>query len=129
MDDEKILLPGKFEGMSIFRPPLCHELCGKEFTLVMDDGYDRKVVFTDRTTLLYGKTGEAPESFAYDCLKAEARTYFINFEKPGLSPRVGWTNMIRPDCSSISRPTIAFCWFPPDMDRSTVSGPWAQRMS
>ena len=105
MDDEKILLPGKFEGMSIFRPPLCHELCGKEFTLVMDDGYDRKVVFTDRTTLLYGKTGEAPESFAYDCLKADRTTYFVNFEVPGRSPRTGITLILDLEQSLVTMAT------------------------
>ncbi|MBO4407386.1 MAG: MoaF N-terminal domain-containing protein, partial [Clostridia bacterium] len=91
MSEEKILLPGKFEGMSIFRPPLCYELSGKEFTLVMDDGYDRKAVFADRKTLLFGKAEDEPESFACDCLKADRSTYFVNFEVPGLTPRTGIT--------------------------------------
>ena len=31
--------PGKFEGMSQYRPPLNFELVGRSFELIMDDGY------------------------------------------------------------------------------------------
>ena len=35
--------PDQFSGMlSVFRPPLVFELTGREFTLVFDDGYDRR---------------------------------------------------------------------------------------
>ena len=83
--------PLRHEGMSIYRPPLCHELVGRSFKLVLDDGYDRTVEFLDRENLRFGKVGEASDTISYDCLKIEKTTYFVNFEKPGLSPRVGVT--------------------------------------
>ena len=40
--------PKTYEGMSQYRPPLCYELVGKRFELVMDDGYEYKLDFADR---------------------------------------------------------------------------------
>ena len=91
MDEEKILLPGKFEGMSIFRPPLCRELRGREFTLVMDDGFERRAAFTNRDTVIFHKTGEEETEYASDVLKLREDVFFVNFEKPGLFPRTGIT--------------------------------------
>ena len=102
MDEQKVLLPDRFEGMSIFRPPLCHELCSREFTLVMDDGYDRIVAFTDRENLLFHLAGEAPASYAYECLKADPTTYFVNFEVPGAVPRTGITLVLDLEQSLVS---------------------------
>ena len=82
-------VPGSFEGMSQYRPPLCFELVGKTFELVMDTGYDYEISFTDRKTLRFGeKNGEAAE-YEYDCLKADDDTYFVNFEVTGADPRAG----------------------------------------
>lgn len=77
--EKKILRPKKFEGMSIFRPPLCYELTGKRFDLVMDDGYDCTLEF-DRETLRYTILGGEVREYPYDCLKADEETYFVNFE-------------------------------------------------
>ena len=82
--------PNQYEGMSIFRPPLVYELTGRRFTLVFDDGYDRTLVFKDRKTLSFGKTGEEKE-YAYDCLKVADRCYYVNFEDRTLRPRLGIT--------------------------------------
>ncbi len=81
--------PDTFTGMlSVFRPPLVYELTGRRFTLVFDDGYDRSLCFLDRKTLSFGPAGEEKE-YAYECLKAAHRCYFVNFEDPALRPRLG----------------------------------------
>ncbi len=83
--------PNPVTGMlSVFRPPLVYELTGRRFTLVFDDGYDRSLVFTDRRTLSFGTAGEE-KTYAYECLKAADRCYFVNFEDPALRPRLGIT--------------------------------------
>lgn len=102
MNEPRTLTPDQFEGMSIFRPPLCHELCGREFLLVMDDGYDRKLIFTDRQTLLFSRLEEAPKAYAYDCLKAEKTTYLVNFEVPGAFPRKGITLILDLESSLVT---------------------------
>ena len=102
MEFTKDIQPLTYEGMSIYRPPLCHELVGKKFTLVLDDGYDREVEFLDRETLRFGKVGEAGDVLRYDCLKPEKTTYFVNFEKPGLYPRVGHTLVLDIDQSLVT---------------------------
>ena len=79
----KIELPKTYEGMSQFRPPLNFELVGKELTLVMDNGCDYQLKFTDRKTLLYGQDGKEAGTYRYDCLKAEDDTYFVNLEMTG----------------------------------------------
>ena len=79
--------PDQFPGMlSVFRPPLVYELTGREFSLVFDDGYDRRLVFKDRKTLLFGRLG-AEKEYAYECLKSGDRCYFVNFEDVALRPR------------------------------------------
>jgi len=91
MEDVKKELPkaGTFEGMSQYRLPLCYELVGKTFELVMDNGYDYELKFPDRKTLSFGLLGKEPNTFAYDCLKADDDTYFVNFEITGVKPRAG----------------------------------------
>ena len=83
--------PNQQTGMlSVYRPPLVYELTGRRFMLAFDDGYDRTLVFKDRKTLSFGPVGEEKD-YAYDCLKAGDRCYFVNFEDPTLRPRVGFS--------------------------------------
>ena len=98
MEEKKILRPNDYEGLTTFRPPLCYELTGRSFVLVMDDGYTHILKFADRKTLTLKITEQAveydvpgntpheiPESeahtYSYECLKADETTYFINFEE------------------------------------------------
>ena len=83
--------PGKFEGMSQYRPPLNFELVGRSFELIMDDGYDYILEFADRKKLKYGQKSHDLNEYAYDCLKADDDTYFVNFEVTGAEPRAGLT--------------------------------------
>ncbi len=85
----EIVSPGTFEGMSQYRPPLCFELVGRTLELVMDTGYDYELTFCDRKTLRYGEKGKVASEYAYDCLKADDDTYFVNFEVTGAKPRAG----------------------------------------
>ena len=89
MGSAKNLQPEKFEGMSIFRPPLCRELTGRQFSLVMDDGFDRVIHFVSDNELSVSVNGGEAAIYAYECLKAEDKTYFVNYEIPGKWPRVG----------------------------------------
>lgn len=79
--------------LSVFRPPLCFELAGKDFFMDFDDGYDRTVTFKDRKTLVFGKIGEEKE-FPYECLKIADKLYYVNFEDPTMEPRTGITLVI-----------------------------------
>lgn len=81
--------PKRFEGMSQYRPPLCYELVGRTLELVMDTGRDYVITFSDRQRLSFGEKGTEAAEYAYDCLKAEEDTYFVNFEITGAQPRTG----------------------------------------
>lgn len=89
---EKVVLkPKTYEGMSVYRPPLCYELAGKTFELVMDDGFDCELKFLDKKTLTFGLLDGEKKEYQYDCLKSESLTYFVNFEEPDVKPRTGRT--------------------------------------
>ena len=74
----------KYEGMSVFRPPLSRELDGKRFLLAMDSGH--------RWELAFGPDGRAGVSFdgtakecAFECLKAADGVYLVNMNDPFVS--------------------------------------------
>ena len=83
--------PPVFEGMSQYRPPLCFELVGQKLELCLDDGYEYELFFKDRKVLTFGREDEEKKEYAYDCLKPEDVTYFVNFEMTGVTPRTGAT--------------------------------------
>jgi len=91
MAEGKKIAPDKHEGMSIFRPPLCRELAGKKFDLVMDDGKDKQLIFESGEELLFGSAGEE-KRYQYDAFCMEEGCFFINFEeRPFPQPRNGIT--------------------------------------
>ena len=95
-----VFVPPKiFEGVSQYRPPLNFELVGKKLDLVMDDGYDCTLDFVNRKTLRYGRKDSEPKEYAYDCLKADDDTYFVNFEVTGANPRAGISLILKPSPS------------------------------
>lgn len=104
MDNQKTgFRPKKYEGISQYRAPLNYELVGRTFDLVMDDGYDCILEFSDRKVLKYGrKDGELTE-YAYDCLKADDDTYFVNFEVTGAKPRAGLSFVLDMEQSLVTR--------------------------
>ena len=77
--EKKILRPKEYEGMSIFRPPLCYELVGRSFDFVMDGGDDIALTITGKQELTYTQAGET-HTYTCDVLKADDNVYYINFE-------------------------------------------------
>lgn len=108
MDDVKKALPKpkEYEGMSQYRPPLCFELTGEYYEIALDNGFDYILDFKDRKTLRYGLKGEEAKEYAYDCLKADDDTYFVNFELTGAEPRTGITFILDMEQSLV---TANFC--------------------
>ena len=106
-NEEKVVpKPKQFEGMSQYRPPLCFELVGKTLELVLDNGYDYILKFTNRKTLSYCRSDGEPKEYAYDCLKADDDTYLVNFELTGAVPRTGVTFVLDMEQSLV---TANFC--------------------
>lgn len=77
-----------------FTPPLCYELEGEGFELIMDDGYDYNLRFIDGETLEWNWIGDKPKREKYLCLKGDDTTYLLSFELEGASPRVNHTFVI-----------------------------------
>lgn len=94
--------PPVFEGMSQFRPPLCFELVGQTVELCLDNGYDYQLFFKDRKALTFGKAEEEKKEYAYDCLKVDDTTYFVNFEMTGVTPRTGATFVLDTEQSLVT---------------------------
>ena len=78
-----------FEGLSQYREPLCFELNGKKFDLVMDNGDDYSIYFLSESKIEWRRIGEPKHCDLYECLKADETTYFVNFEATGIKPRTG----------------------------------------
>jgi|GEM_PF-252140 len=102
---ERYVLPRAklYEGLSQHRPPLCFELVGKTFELVMDDGYDYELKFIDRKKISYGVVGCEKAEYNYECLKADDITYFVNFEMTGATPRSGMSFVLDMEQSLTTR--------------------------
>ncbi len=95
-------LPLKTGALDQFRPPLCYELVGKTFDLVMDNGYDYELKFIDKETLSYGKVSESKKVYEYDCLKGDDTTFFVNLEMVGETPRTGLTFILDTEQSLVT---------------------------
>ena len=63
-----------------FAQPKCLELSGKTFQLVMDDGYDTELSFTDERCTRRAADGE-PFDAPYLCMKGDDTTYLVSFER------------------------------------------------
>lgn len=92
--------------MSQYRPPLCFELTGKTFELIMDTGYDYELTFTDRKVLHFSVKDVSEGDYGYECLKVDDDTYFINFELTGYTPRACMTIVLDMEQSLV---TACFC--------------------
>jgi len=81
-------------GIDQFRPPLCYELAGQQFTFVMDDGVDYDIHFLDKSTLTWNYAGQEPKQESYECLKGDDTTYLVYFEIEGAEKRTGHTFVV-----------------------------------
>lgn len=78
-----------FEGLSQWLGAFCYELAGKAFHLVMDNGYEYLLRFTDGTTLMWAEKGKDFVSEHYECVKGEETVYFVNVEMSHTDLRTG----------------------------------------
>ena len=67
-------------GLDHYRPPLCFELVGKSFTLIMDNGVDYVLNFVSNKFLEWNYEGNEPQVEEYECLKGDDTTYLVSFE-------------------------------------------------
>ena len=78
-------------GNSMYRRPLCYELAGKTFQLVMDTGNDYLIHFVSGEKLMWAELGHEFRWEHYDCVKVDDETYFVNGELSDTPYRYGIT--------------------------------------
>jgi hypothetical protein len=93
MDLKNICQYGR-DSIVQYCPPLCFELSGQMFELVMDDGYDFFLNFTSEKTLEWNRAGAEVSSAHYECLKGDESTYLVSYELENVIPRVNHTFVI-----------------------------------
>lgn len=91
MEKKELPKAKEYEGMSQYRPPLCFEQVGWQMELCLDNGYDYEIRFADRGILTWGLKDGEQKAFAYECLKGDEETYFVNFGLTGEKYRSGVT--------------------------------------
>jgi len=67
----------QFYGLSQYKGPFNYELSGKHFRLVMDDGREFSLNFTDGENLQWAGKGEAYRWDTYEAMKGDDTTYFV----------------------------------------------------
>ena len=72
-----------WNGLEQFREPLCYELKGRAFQLVMDNGHTYALQFLSEEMLAWGEQGKPMRWDTYECLKLDDVTYFVNWELYG----------------------------------------------
>ncbi len=80
----------KFYGLSQYKGPFCYELAGKRFRLVMDNGADYALSFSDEKSLQWSEGGKPPRTDEYHCLKGDDTTYLVNVCLPEEDGRVSY---------------------------------------
>ena len=72
--------PRRAASISHFARPNSWELDGKDFELVLDDGYDTVLAFRDRKVSYAAEGQAASPAYDYFCFKADDTTYLVSFE-------------------------------------------------
>ncbi len=80
-----------FEGISQYRLPLCTELSGRSFSLVMDNGKTYKVDFVSGNEVVWENIEDGGHRDRYHCLKVEDGLYFVNLEISPIKDHAGLT--------------------------------------
>ncbi len=70
----------KFIGLSQFKAPFTYELSGKHFRLIMDNGEEYSLLFTDGENVQIAKKGEAYRFETYEALKGDDTTYLVHIQ-------------------------------------------------
>jgi hypothetical protein len=71
-----------------FARPNSWELDGRDFALVMDDGYDVALAFRDRKLRFTREGSEPSPELAYFCFKGDDTTFFVSFDVSELENHV-----------------------------------------
>lgn len=69
-----------WNGLEQYREPLCYELRGRAYQLVLDNGETYALHFLSEEMLAWGALGQPMRWDAYECLKLDEETYFVNWE-------------------------------------------------
>lgn len=72
----------RFIGLSQYKAAFCHELGGKHFHLVMDDGSELSLNFLDGENVQIAEKGQPYVWETYECMKGDDTTYFVHVQ-PG----------------------------------------------
>ena len=72
----------KFYGLSQYRGPLCYELAGKYFRLVMDDGRVFGLGFLDEENVQWNVNSNPVRIDGYQCLKGDDTTFLVHVRLP-----------------------------------------------
>ena len=81
------LAEASWNELEQYREPLCYDLAGRCFQLVMDNGVTYALQFVSGEMLAWGERGGALRWDEYECLKLDDETYFVNWEVTGVQPR------------------------------------------
>ncbi len=68
----------KFIGLSQYRAPLCYELAGRHFHVVMDGGREVSLHFLDGENVQIAEKGQSYVWESYECLKGDETTFFVH---------------------------------------------------
>lgn len=76
-----------WNNLEQYREPLCYDLKGRAFQLVMDNGVTYALQFISEEMIAWGPQGQPMRWDTYECLKLDDVTYFVNFELFGTELR------------------------------------------
>lgn len=76
-----------WNNLERLKEPLCYELAGRAFQMVMDNGYTYAVHFISEEMVAWGEKGKPMRWDTYECLKLDDTTYFVNWETFGTEKR------------------------------------------
>ena len=81
----------KFIGLSQYRAPLCYELAGRHFHIVMDGGKEYSLHFLDGENVQIAEKGQSYVWESYECLKGDETTYFVHIMPTAGGGRINHT--------------------------------------
>ena len=113
----------KFSGLSQYRGPLCFELAGKEFRLVMDSGKVFALSFLDEKSLRWSENDRPPRLDEYQCLKGDDPTYLVSARLPEEQGRITYNWILDTAQRLVTLDTMERC-YEPGLDRLVRNTPY-----
>ena len=81
----------KFIGLSQYRAPLCYELAGKHFHIVLDEGREYSLQFLDGENVQIAEKGQSYVWESYECLKGDETTFFVHIMPAAAGGKINHT--------------------------------------